>query len=56
MKAKQNFLSAFLRLLKVEIHSKLGGSKKFNCSNCNHKIDRDANGSINIYIKTISGN
>ena len=38
------------------IHRKLSGSKKFNCPNCGHKIDRDANGSINIYIKTISGN
>lgn len=38
------------------IHRKLGGSKKFNCPNCGHGIDRDANGSINIYLKTISGN
>lgn len=38
------------------IHGKLGGSKKFKCPECGHKIDRDANGSINIYIKTISGN
>lgn len=37
------------------VHRKLGGNKKFNCPNCAHKIDRDANGSINIYIKTISG-
>lgn len=38
------------------IHRFLGGSKKFNCPNCGHKLDRDANGSINIYIKTISDN
>lgn len=38
------------------IHNKLGGSKKFICPNCSHKIDRDANGSINIFLKTISGN
>ena len=37
------------------IHRKLGGSKKFNCPECGHQIDRDANGSINIYLKTISG-
>lgn len=36
------------------IHRKLGGYKQFNCPNCGHKIDRDANGAINIYIKTIS--
>ncbi|WP_424101104.1 RNA-guided endonuclease InsQ/TnpB family protein [Moorena producens] len=38
------------------IHPKLGGSKKFTCPNCLHKIDRDTNGSINIFLKTISGN
>jgi putative transposase len=38
------------------IHRQLGGSKKFICLNCGHKIDRDANGSINIFLKTISGN
>lgn len=38
------------------VHTKLGGSKRFNCPSCGHKIDRDANGAINIYIKTVSGN
>ncbi|MCV3215559.1 transposase [Plectonema radiosum NIES-515] len=38
------------------IHRKLGGSKSFKCPECGHKIDRDANGSINIFLKTISGN
>lgn len=39
-----------------QIHNRLGGNKKFICPNCSHKIDRDANGSINIFLKTISGN
>ncbi|MBD2202250.1 transposase [Calothrix sp. FACHB-1219] len=37
------------------VHKKLGGSKIFNCPNCGHKVDRDVNGSINIFLKTISG-
>jgi putative transposase len=36
------------------IHPKLGGNKKFVCPNCGHKIDRDGNGSINIFLKTLA--
>jgi transposase len=31
------------------IHQNLGSNKEYNCSNCNLKIDRDINASINIY-------
>lgn len=33
------------------VHSKLRGSKRFNCPNCGHKVDRDANAARNILLK-----
>jgi len=36
------------------VHRKLGGNKTFKCPECGHKLDRDANGSVNIYIKKLS--
>lgn len=36
------------------VHSSLGGAKVFKCPKCGHKIGRDVNGSINIFLKTIS--
>ncbi len=35
------------------IHPKLGGNKKFVCPKCGHKIDRDVNGAVNIFLKTL---
>ncbi|MBD2778298.1 RNA-guided endonuclease InsQ/TnpB family protein [Iningainema tapete] len=38
------------------VHDKLGGNKKFKCTNpnCGHEIPRDWNGAINIFIKSIN--
>ena len=36
------------------LNHSLGGSKTFNCSECNYTIDRDVNGARNILIKNLS--
>ena len=35
------------------IHKKLGGSKRFTCPSCGHKLDRDLNGAFNILLKAL---
>ncbi len=35
------------------IHSKLGGCKKFKCPECGHTLDRDLNGAFNILLKAL---
>jgi putative transposase len=35
------------------IHYKLGSNKTFNCPSCNHLLDRDLNGAINIYLNSL---
>ena len=35
------------------IHKKLGGNKRFTCTNCGHKLDRDLNGAFNILLKAL---
>jgi len=35
------------------IHEKLGGSKLFNCPNCDYKTGRDENGARNILIRAL---
>ncbi|NEO44758.1 MAG: transposase [Moorea sp. SIO4A3] len=35
------------------VHSKLGGSKKFACSECGHTLDRDHNGAFGIFLKAL---
>jgi putative transposase len=36
------------------IHAKLGGSKKFKCPKCRHKLPRDFNGAFGILLKALS--
>ncbi len=36
-----------------QIHEKLGGSKIFNCPNCDYQADRDENGARNIMIRAL---
>ena len=35
------------------IHKKLGGNKRFTCTNCGHKLDRDLKGAFNILLKAL---
>ncbi len=35
------------------IHKKLGGSKRFTCPSCGHRLDRDLNGAFNILLKAL---
>lgn len=35
------------------VHTKLGSSKKFKCPNCGHKLPRDWNGALGIFLKAL---
>ena len=38
----------------LQLHHKIGGNKRFKCPHCSVVVDRDVNGSRNIFIKNIS--
>ncbi len=35
------------------IHVKLGSSKKFKCPSCGHRLPRDGNGALGIFLKAL---
>jgi putative transposase len=37
------------------IHQSLGGNKTFKCPECGHRLNRDWNGCINIFNKSLNG-